>query len=164
MEQVEKLKRQLTRTRILLMVFAVLCALFATFAYIQKLEAETSFSVAVQQQKLAEQALQEAMKQEKVAQQERAFAQQHGATAQQENRSVEQLRKQLDEAQKFAERAQANAEASKNEALRQKMLVEKNYQDARDLQAEAIRLQNLAIQNESAAKKALEECQKRIKQ
>ncbi len=59
MEEAVKLKKQLTRTRILSFVLLVFCVMFLVFAYIQKLDADRQRELSYELEKSAEVAKQE---------------------------------------------------------------------------------------------------------
>jgi len=81
MEDAVKLKKQLMRTRIVVIVLSILSVLFILFAYVQKLEANEQRIIAIEFSEVSEKWMAEAERQEKLARQNEMIAKQNEITA-----------------------------------------------------------------------------------
>lgn len=159
MEDVIKLRKQLTRTRVIASILSIFCVLLFVFAYVQKLEADKLMELAIKQEMVAEQARAEAERQHMISMEMQAEAEQQkmqsvALTAQtgESLETVEQLKKELEFQRKTADQ--------------HRVLAIKNAEQARQFELKAKQEEVRAQQNaavaqraEVAAKKALEDCQ-----
>lgn len=157
MEDVVKLKKQLTRTRVVVFILLTLCILFFVFAQIQTIEAKKNMELANEHKVMADQARVEAERQHMIsivarndAEQQRILSEEHAVKSGEKHESVEQLKKELEAQRKIAEQ--------------QKELAIKNAEMARRMEILAKQNEMIAKNNELEARRVLEECQKSKKQ
>lgn len=157
MEDVVKLKKQLTRTRVVVFILLTLCILFFVFAQIQTIEAKKNMELANEHKVMADQARAEAERQHMIsveardeAVQQRMLSEEHVARSGEKPGIAEQLRKEL--------------EAQRKNTEQQKELAIKNAEMARRMEILAKQNEMIAKNNELEARRVLEECQKSKKQ
>lgn len=99
MEQINQLRKQLKRTRILAFVVCIFCGLFLIYAYVQKLEADRNLFIAQRaqaelesQRRLAQQNQAVAAENEKRARQMENLARQNEAAA---KKALEECQKKI---------------------------------------------------------------------
>lgn len=154
MEQVAKLKKQLTLMRVIVFILLTLCFLFFVFGYVQKHEADMLSQESSELKKMAEAAQAEAQRQRLMAGQQLQIALSERAEAMKQKGMSE------DQAVKAGEKSET-VDQLKKELEAQRKIAEQNQVIAKSNQARAVQMEILAKQKEAEAKKALDECLKK---
>jgi len=140
MEETAKLRKQLARTRVAMFVLVIFCVLFFIYGYVQKLVADRYLTELMRTEMVIKQSREEAERQREIAEQKYQEAQnQHSGQVQQQP-TIDKLKAELEN---------------------QRKLAEENQRIAAENEQRARQMESLAKLNEIAAKRALEECEKR---
>lgn len=139
MEETAKLRKQLARTRIVMVVLIIFCALFFIYGYVQKLMADRYLVELMRTEMMAQQAKSEAEHQREIAEQKYREALNQRSGQVQQQTSIDKLKAELEN---------------------QRKLAEGNQRIAAENEKRARQMESIAKLNEVAAKRALEECEK----